>query len=68
MWLSASKEETEQSQPGLGQTSIAHETIEALREIGLLDDIIATKEGLVLYPAAWSAQESITLTMPRQRG
>jgi hypothetical protein len=36
----------------MGQPSIAHETIEALREIGVLDDIIATKEGLVVYPAA----------------
>jgi len=32
------------------QTSIAHQTIEALRETGLLDDILVTKEGLVVYP------------------
>ncbi|MFO7682983.1 MAG: hypothetical protein R6X34_23345 [Chloroflexota bacterium] len=30
---------------------MAHETIEALRGIGLVDDIIATKEGLVVYSA-----------------
>lgn len=44
VWLAESKEETDQSQPGIGQISIARETIEALREIGLLDDIISTKE------------------------
>ena len=51
VWLAGSKEETNQTQSGIGQFSIAHETIEALREIGLLDDIIATNEGLVVYPS-----------------
>ena len=37
--------------PGFEQFSIAHETIEALREIGLLDEIIVTKEEVVVYPA-----------------
>jgi hypothetical protein len=46
VWLAGSKG----YQPQL-QTSIAHQTIEALREAGLLDDIIVTKEGLVFYPA-----------------
>lgn len=49
VWLAESEEETGQSLPGIGQ-SIAHETIEALRKMGLLDDIVATKEGLVVYP------------------
>jgi hypothetical protein len=35
----------------MGSASIAHQTIEALREVGLLDDIITTKEGLVIYPS-----------------
>ena len=51
VWLAQSKEGASQSQPGVGQFPIAHETIEALREIGLLDDIILTREGLVIYSA-----------------
>jgi hypothetical protein len=51
VWLVGDKEVTNQSLPGIGQSSIAHETIDALRGIGLLDDIILTKEGLVIYPA-----------------
>lgn len=31
------------------QISIAHQTIGALRQIGLLDDILVTKEGFVVY-------------------
>jgi hypothetical protein len=31
------------------QTCIAHQTIGALRKIGILDDVIATKAGLVVY-------------------
>ena len=49
VWLAGSKDEDGQFQPGMEQPSIASQTIEALREIGLLDDIIATKEGLVVY-------------------
>jgi hypothetical protein len=33
--------------------AIGHKTIDGLREIGLLDEIIATKEGLVVYPAGF---------------
>jgi hypothetical protein len=51
VWLVGKKEEADQPQPGIGQSSIAHETIDALRSIGLLDDILLTKEGLVIYPA-----------------
>lgn len=51
VWLAGDKDETEPARPGIGDSSIAHETIVALRQIGLLDDIIATKEGLVLYPS-----------------
>jgi hypothetical protein len=38
------------SQSGVGQIPIARQTIEALQKIGLLDDVIVTKEGLVVYP------------------
>jgi hypothetical protein len=68
VWLTGSKERSDLPLPGIGDTSIAHHMIEALREIGLLDDIIATKEGLVLYPVDCHAQEFAALTMPRQRG
>ena len=43
IWLAGSKEEVGQSLPDLGQSSIAHETIEALRKIGLLDEIIGKR-------------------------
>jgi hypothetical protein len=56
VWLAGSKEETGQSQPGIGQSPIAHETIEVLREIGLLDAILPTKEGLVVYPVDMDAE------------
>jgi len=51
VWLAGGKGEADQPLPGMGPTSIAHETIEALREIGVLNDILPTKEGLVVYPA-----------------
>lgn len=57
VWLAQSKEGASQSQPGVGQIPIAHETIEALREIGLLDDIILTREGLVIYSAELNLEE-----------
>lgn len=50
VWLAESKGETSQIESAIGQSSIAHETIEALRYIGLLDDIVLTKEGLIVYP------------------
>lgn len=51
VWLANTRDEHGPSQPGIGRLSIASLTVEALREIQLLDDIIATKEGLVIYPA-----------------
>ncbi len=57
VWLAGSKEEQAQSLLGIGQSSIAHETIVALRDIGLLDDIIATKEGLVMYSVALDIED-----------
>jgi hypothetical protein len=46
----ADKGKAEQLLPGIGPSSIVHETIKAFRKIGLLVDIIDTKEGLVVYP------------------
>ncbi|MCC6604711.1 MAG: hypothetical protein IT327_15995 [Anaerolineae bacterium] len=51
VWLAAGKGEADQPLRGIGPSSMAHETVEALREIGLLDDITVTKEGLVVYPS-----------------
>ncbi|HIP71345.1 MAG TPA: hypothetical protein EYH05_08115 [Anaerolineae bacterium] len=56
VWLSRSKEETSKSLPGIGQSSIAHKTIETLQRIGLLDEILVTIEGLVVYPAGVDAE------------
>lgn len=56
VWLAGRKEKKGQSLPGIGQSSIAHETIEALRQAGLLDDIVVTKEGIVIYPAKLDAE------------
>jgi hypothetical protein len=39
-----------------GNDSVAHRTIVTLREAGLLDELIVTKEGLVVYPAVLSGQ------------
>ena len=44
-WLARTKDKQ-----GELQTSIAHKTVAALREIGLLDDIVPTRAGLVVYP------------------
>jgi hypothetical protein len=51
VWLAAAKDETGLFPPALGASSMAHETIAALRGIGVLDEIVVTKEGLVVYPA-----------------
>lgn len=47
VWLAGRKEISYPEAPG----STAHETIEALRKARILDDIIETKEGVVIYPA-----------------
>jgi hypothetical protein len=52
VWLAGDMGQPEQLQPGTG-----HLTIEALRGIGLLDDIIMTKEGLVVYPTGLDAED-----------
>jgi hypothetical protein len=45
-WLGGERDEA-----GKRQVGIAGMTVEALREVGLLDEIVPTKEGLVVYPA-----------------
>jgi hypothetical protein len=35
--------------------SVVHQTIMTLRELGVLDDIIVTKEGLIVYPTELTA-------------
>jgi hypothetical protein len=55
-WLTGTGDEQDSTRPGIGQSSVASLTIEALREIGLLDDLIATPEGLVVYPAEMKKQ------------
>jgi hypothetical protein len=55
VWLAGDKGR-ERPHLDLGSPSIAHQTIEALREMGLLDDIITTKEGLVVYPAEMNSR------------
>ena len=54
VWLAGRKEETNKTQSSIGQSSVAHETIEALRKIGLLDNITHS-DGLLIYPNAESA-------------
>ncbi len=50
VWLGESKEMGEKRPlAGIGQ-SVGHYTVEALREMGVLDSIIETSEGLVVYP------------------
>lgn len=51
-WLGGERDEA-----GKRQVGIAGVTVEALREVGLLDEIIPTKEGLVIYPAQMGADQ-----------
>jgi hypothetical protein len=54
VWLGAEREEAGQA-PWLLDVSPAHEAMRALRAAGLLDEIVTTKEGLVVYPAGLTA-------------
>jgi hypothetical protein len=55
VWLGAADEE--QLPPWLTGVSSAQVMMAALREAGLLDEIIETKEGIVVYPATMAAAE-----------
>jgi hypothetical protein len=61
VWLAGEQEENGLRTMALAaHSSIGQKTIEGLREIGLLDEIISTKEGLVVYPAGLEATLSST--------
>jgi hypothetical protein len=55
VWLGAADEE--QLPPWLTGVSPAQVTMAALREVGMLDEVIQTKEGLVIYPGEMSTEE-----------
>jgi len=55
VWLGVSKEGELQhgsvlALAGIGLHSVGHYTVEALRRIGVLDELVETSEGLVVYP------------------
>jgi hypothetical protein len=55
VWLGAANEEPLQA--WLAGVSPARATMAALREAELLDEVIQTKAGLVIYPGGMSAEE-----------
>ena len=57
VWLAANTDETELSWPSLESASIGHQTIEALRRIAVLNELIITKTGLVVYPSELDIEE-----------
>ncbi|MFZ0548727.1 MAG: hypothetical protein WAM60_24970, partial [Candidatus Promineifilaceae bacterium] len=57
VWLSASKTNRQQNQGESDKFSVAHLTIAALRQYGLLDDLIVTKAGLVVFPSELNVEE-----------
>ncbi|MBX3059862.1 MAG: hypothetical protein KF770_25700 [Anaerolineae bacterium] len=69
VWLAGDKDKSSISRTGIGEASIAHETIVALQEIGLLDELVLTKEGLIVYPAVLDSEhvESGKVVGKRQR-
>ena len=58
VWLAEGRRQIDPPYPGFGRSLVAHETIEALREIGLLEDLVITKEGLIVYPIEMGAGAS----------
>ncbi len=55
VWLGVSKDDELRhgsvlALAGIEQQSVGHYTVEALRQFGLLDDIVETSEGVVVYP------------------
>lgn len=51
VWLARTRIERDLAQPGIGQFSVASLTIEALREIGVVDEIHLNREGRGVYPS-----------------
>lgn len=60
VWLSGRKDKANASPLDSGSSSIAHQTIGALRGAGLLDDVVTTRAGLVRYPANLDAETKKT--------
>jgi hypothetical protein len=56
LWLSA-LEADEAAQPWQATVSPAGETMAALRAAGVLDEIVETRAGLVVYPAGMAAED-----------
>jgi hypothetical protein len=56
LWLSA-LDADEASQPWQAGVSPAGEMMAALREVGVLDEIVETRAGLVVYPAGMTVEE-----------
>jgi hypothetical protein len=56
VWLADVSDEEGSKQPGTGPSSVASLTIAALREVGILDDIVSTRAGLVVYPTEMNAK------------
>ncbi len=50
VWLTKSEIES-------NAISVASQTIQTLRSLGLLDDLLFTKEGLIIYPRGLDAEE-----------
>ncbi|RMD50615.1 MAG: hypothetical protein D6835_04180, partial [Candidatus Thermofonsia bacterium] len=61
VWLASSKDKANTAPSGIGSPSIAHQTIEALRQAGLLDDVVTTRAGLVRYPMNLDAENHDTV-------
>jgi hypothetical protein len=55
VWLGAS--ENERLFPWQEEVSPARATMVALSEVGMLDEVMQTKEGLVVYPARMSTED-----------
>ena len=67
VWLAGSKEMIDPHLPGIGPSSMAHQTIEALREAGVLDDIVVTKAGMVIYPSVKATEGNVLIDVIVER-
>ncbi len=59
-WLRGERDETGTRQPG-----VAGMTVEALREAGLLNEIVPTKEGLMVWSEEWTEMDELA---PQEKG
>lgn len=57
VWLAEAKSQSNRGLSKIGPpAAIPHRTIQALRQIGLLADIMLTKGGVVVYPSVLDAE------------